>query len=65
MADRTMARPSTEARAFRCRCGHLPSDHMVVVPIGTSGSFRLDPQGPCALCAAAVCPRFSPATDQP
>ncbi|HXY46905.1 MAG TPA: hypothetical protein VEK13_03280 [Thermoplasmata archaeon] len=44
----------------RCRCGHLPTHHMVVVPIGSTFSFRLEPTGPCAICGEAVCRRFQP-----
>jgi hypothetical protein len=33
---------------------------MVVVPIGTSGNFRLEPSGPCALCGEGICRKFSP-----
>ncbi|HLM91327.1 MAG TPA: hypothetical protein VK424_04660 [Thermoplasmata archaeon] len=44
----------------RCRCGHLPTHHMVVLPIGTSDSFRLDPSGPCAICGEGVCRHFAP-----
>ncbi|MCI4365492.1 MAG: hypothetical protein L3K10_05470 [Thermoplasmata archaeon] len=44
----------------RCQCGHLPTHHMVVVAIGLSGGFRLEPSGPCALCGEATCRRFTP-----
>ena len=47
------------ARA-RCRCGHLPTHHMLVVPIPETDSFRLDPAGPCAICGESVCRRFQP-----
>ncbi len=49
----------------RCRCGHLPTHHMVVVPMGSSGNFRLEPSGPCALCGEAVCRKYSPGDDGP
>ncbi|MGA8543091.1 MAG: hypothetical protein WB947_06100 [Thermoplasmata archaeon] len=51
--------PLVTARA-RCRCGHLPTHHMLVVPVGSSASFRLDPSGPCALCGEGVCRKFTP-----
>jgi len=44
----------------RCRCGHLPTHHMVVVPVGTTGNYCLDPSGPCALCGEGVCRKFAP-----
>ncbi len=44
----------------RCRCGHLPTHHMVVVPAGGTGNFRLEPSGPCVLCGEAVCRKFTP-----
>lgn len=46
----------------RCRCGHYPTSHMRVVPIERGGgSFRLDPDGPCAICGEPGCHRFTPA----
>ncbi len=51
--------PAAPARA-RCRCGHLPTHHMVVVPTAGAGNFRLDPSGPCAICGEAVCRKFTP-----
>ncbi len=44
----------------RCRCGHFPTDHMTVQPIGTSGNFRLDPSGPCAICGESACRHYTP-----
>jgi len=44
----------------RCRCGHLPTHHMVVVPVGATGNYRLEPTGPCALCGEGTCRKFSP-----
>ncbi|MGP8078589.1 MAG: hypothetical protein ACLQD8_09045 [Thermoplasmata archaeon] len=43
----------------RCRCGHLPTDHMVVVPAGDSANFRLEPSGPCRRCGEAACRRMT------
>ncbi|MCI4339011.1 MAG: hypothetical protein L3J68_01595 [Thermoplasmata archaeon] len=51
---------SFPAMRARCRCGHLPTHHMVVVPVGVSASFRLEPSGPCAICGDAVCRKFTP-----
>jgi hypothetical protein len=42
----------------RCRCGHLPTHHMVVVPVGTSGNYRLEPAGLCALCGEGTCRKY-------
>jgi hypothetical protein len=50
------------ASRHRCRCGHFPTDHMVVVPVGSTGNFRLDPVGPCAICGEGGCRKFSPGT---
>ncbi len=62
MPARTGERPAaTIPVGRRCRCGHWPGDHMVVVPIGTTGNFRLEPSGPCALCGDTVCLHFAPA----
>jgi len=44
----------------RCRCGHFPTDHMTVQPVGTSGNFRLEPSGPCAVCGESACRRYAP-----
>jgi len=33
---------------------------MVVVPIGTSGNYRLEATGPCALCGEGACRAFAP-----
>jgi hypothetical protein len=52
--------PAPAVSKTRCRCGHLPTHHMVVAPVGSSGNFRLDPSGPCALCGEAVCRHFTP-----
>jgi hypothetical protein len=61
MASRSEATTVTSTPArFRCRCGHLPTHHMVVVGSGTGGNFRLDPSGPCAICGEAVCRKFTP-----
>ncbi|MHB1434498.1 MAG: hypothetical protein ACYCPN_01125 [Thermoplasmata archaeon] len=65
MAARSTSRPPIEPRPFLCRCGHLPTHHMVVAPIGATSSFRLDPTGACALCGAALCARFAPGPGQP
>jgi hypothetical protein len=53
----------SEPARNRCRCGHYPTTHMRVAPIGpgAGGSFRLDPEGPCAVCGEASCRRFTPA----
>ncbi|HTT72974.1 MAG TPA: hypothetical protein VMG99_02325 [Thermoplasmata archaeon] len=48
-------------RAARCRCGHLPTHHMVVVPTASAVGFQLAPTGPCAICGEAGCRRFQPA----
>lgn len=61
MSQRTGGEPEpTPPNRHRCRCGHFPTDHMVVVPVGASGNFRLDPSGPCALCGESVCRKFAP-----
>ncbi|HTW39627.1 MAG TPA: hypothetical protein VMF04_02045 [Thermoplasmata archaeon] len=60
MAARVDPAAALSAHA-RCRCGHLPTHHMVVQPIGSSGNFRLEPFGPCALCGEGVCRKFAPA----
>ncbi len=58
---RTAADPiSSPTFRARCRCGHLPTHHMVVVSIGSSASFRLEASGPCAICGEAACRRFTP-----
>jgi len=44
----------------RCRCGHLPTHHMEVVPVPGTASFQLKPTGPCLLCGESVCHRYSP-----
>ncbi|HYB79701.1 MAG TPA: hypothetical protein VEG66_08105 [Thermoplasmata archaeon] len=44
----------------RCRCGHFPTHHMEVAPVGTSASFQLRPTGPCAICGESVCHRYVP-----
>ena len=59
MASRVAAESFTPMRT-RCRCGHLPTHHMVVVPVGDSANFRLDPSGPCVICGEANCKRFTP-----
>ncbi len=59
VADGAATPPTTPARG-RCRCGHLPTHHMVVVPATTSANFRLDPSGPCILCGEAACRRYTP-----
>ncbi len=46
---------------YRCRCGHLPTHHMSIAPIGDSGNFRLLPLGPCELCGPGLCPAYVPA----
>jgi hypothetical protein len=51
--------PTSPVRGH-CRCGHLPTHHMVVVPVGATGNFRLDPIGPCSICGEATCKRFTP-----
>ncbi|HTW55530.1 MAG TPA: hypothetical protein VMG36_03675 [Thermoplasmata archaeon] len=51
-ADRAAA--PTPVRG-RCRCGHLPTHHMVVAPAPGGGGYRLDPSGPCQLCGEASC----------
>ncbi len=60
MPRRTAAEsePTTPNR-HRCRCGHFPTDHMVVTPVGASGNFRLDPSGPCTICGEGVCRKFT------
>jgi len=60
-----VARPASEIASAsysraRCRCGHLPTHHMVVVAIAPNASYRLDPSGPCAICGESVCRRFQP-----
>jgi len=52
-ATRPVARP-------RCRCGHLPTHHMEVVPVGTTANYQLKPTGPCYLCGESVCHRYTP-----
>ncbi|HZY91641.1 MAG TPA: hypothetical protein VFG07_02545 [Thermoplasmata archaeon] len=49
-------------RLNRCRCGHYPVSHMRVAALGAagSGSYRLEPTAPCALCGPTACPRFHP-----
>ena len=49
----------------RCRCGHYPTQHTVVRPVGISSSFRLDPGGPCAVCGEANCRAYVPAGSAP
>jgi hypothetical protein len=44
----------------RCQCGHLPTHHMAVQPLGDSFNFRLAPVGPCAICGEASCKRYTP-----
>ena len=44
----------------RCRCGHLPTHHMVVESVGTTGNYRLVPSGPCAICGELVCRVYAP-----
>jgi hypothetical protein len=53
---------TSAAPPFRalCRCGHLPTHHMQVVPTRESGGYRLEPSGPCGLCGEGVCRKFSP-----
>ncbi len=58
MASESTNEPPAPNRA-RCRCGHLPTHHMVVVAVGASGNFRLEPSGPCAICGEAVCRKFA------
>ena len=53
--------PTGAVQRFRCRCGHLPTQHMSVVLIEGSGNFRLSPTGPCELCGPGLCPAYSPA----
>ncbi|HYA57508.1 MAG TPA: hypothetical protein VEH57_03480 [Thermoplasmata archaeon] len=45
----------------RCRCGHLPTHHMVVVATSATANFRLEPSGPCVLCGEAGCRKYVPA----
>ena len=52
-----LSRPA--ARAI-CRCGHRPTHHMVVEPVGETGNFRLVPKGPCVVCGESVCRQFTP-----
>jgi hypothetical protein len=51
--------PAAPLRA-RCRCGHLPTHHMVVVPIGTTGNYRLEASGPCVICGEGTCRKYAP-----
>ncbi|MFZ0699387.1 MAG: hypothetical protein WAN74_04265 [Thermoplasmata archaeon] len=51
---------SRSPRRFRCRCGHLLTNHMQVEAILGSASFRLEPTGPCAVCGEGLCRKFSP-----
>jgi hypothetical protein len=44
----------------RCRCGHLPTHHTVVVHVDRSANWRLDPSGPCQLCGEANCRKYAP-----
>ncbi|MGA8303963.1 MAG: hypothetical protein WA691_00650 [Thermoplasmata archaeon] len=44
----------------RCRCGHWPTQHMVVRPVEGSANFRLEPSGPCGVCGEAECRKFAP-----
>jgi hypothetical protein len=60
MGARVAAPTGSVLRPVRCRCGHLPTHHMTVVAIAESASFRLDPNGPCALCGESVCHRYTP-----
>ncbi|MCI4317183.1 MAG: hypothetical protein L3J96_01470 [Thermoplasmata archaeon] len=60
MPGRTEGRGPIEAARNRCRCGHYPTSHMRVVPVAESGSFRLEPNGPCSLCGEAACRQFTP-----
>ncbi len=61
MVSRTSAEvPGVAFSRIRCRCSHLPTHHMVVVPIGTSASYRLDPTGPCAICGESICKKYQP-----
>ncbi|HXW67846.1 MAG TPA: hypothetical protein VEL82_08250 [Thermoplasmata archaeon] len=43
----------------RCRCGHLPTHHMVVVPLSGAAGARLEASGPCAVCGEAACRHYS------
>ena len=61
--DRAAVETPVPARvANRCACGHAPTTHMIVVAIsdGGLGGFRLDPDGPCALCGSGSCARYAP-----
>ncbi|HXQ48170.1 MAG TPA: hypothetical protein VN842_00105 [Thermoplasmata archaeon] len=60
MRPRVMVESPVLPLRARCRCGHLPTHHMVVLPVGASGNFRLEPSGPCALCGEGICRKFSP-----
>jgi hypothetical protein len=61
MTVRTAEEEGSRAPArYRCRCGHFPTDHMVVLPVGSSGNFRLEASGPCALCGESLCRKFTP-----
>jgi hypothetical protein len=33
---------------------------MIVAPIAEGASFRLDPNGPCAICGEGACKRYAP-----
>ncbi|HTZ61966.1 MAG TPA: hypothetical protein VMC82_04945 [Thermoplasmata archaeon] len=44
----------------RCRCGHLPTHHMVVIAVAGNANYRLEPSGPCAICGESVCKKFTP-----
>jgi hypothetical protein len=54
--------PITEPARNRCRCGHFPTTHLGVTPIGPGGGvgYQLEPVAPCAICGAAACPKFAP-----
>lgn len=48
------------AGGVRCRCGHLPTQHMEVEAIASTASFRLVPTASCSLCGEALCRRYTP-----
>ncbi|MCI4362588.1 MAG: hypothetical protein L3J77_05305 [Thermoplasmata archaeon] len=62
MVARSHPTEPSVASPRRCRCGHFPSAHMRVTPVGAGspGNFGLEPTGPCAICGELGCARFAP-----
>ena len=57
-----VAQATPPAGHARCRCGHFPAPHMIVVPDtpGKPGGFHMAAEGSCVVCGSSGCAKYSP-----